>query len=154
MEKPKAAAKKTAKTKPDKSDPTAAKPGKRGRPSKYTPELAKTICDRIAGGESLRAVCSEPGMPHLNTVNLWMNDNREFMGQYARAREAQADRCFERMEEIERDTLSGALEAKAANAVLSNMRWRMGKMAPKKYSDRLQVEHQLSLEALVVGSGE
>ena len=100
----------------------------------------------------MRAICADARMPSCRALHVWLNNNPEFMHQYAR--EAQADNFFDYMIEIEEKTLSGDIEPSAANAVLSNMRWRMGKMAPKKYSDRLQVEHQLSLEALVVGSGE
>ena len=37
----------------------------------YTPALADTICKRIAEGESLRAICRDPGMPSEGTVRGW-----------------------------------------------------------------------------------
>jgi hypothetical protein len=35
---------------------------KRGRPSRYSAQVAMSICDRPADGESLRAICSDAGM--------------------------------------------------------------------------------------------
>ena len=65
---------------------------KRGRPTKYTPELTNRICERLAGGESLRAVCRDETMPDRATVLRWLGDDKaEFRDQYARAREAQAE---------------------------------------------------------------
>ena len=34
-----------------------------GRPSDYNEDIATTICDRLADGESLRAICASAGMP-------------------------------------------------------------------------------------------
>jgi hypothetical protein len=42
---------------------------KRGRPSHYSAEIADTICNRLAGGESLRAICANAGMPNRATVS-------------------------------------------------------------------------------------
>jgi hypothetical protein len=36
---------------------------KGGRPSDYCAEIAMTICDRLADGESLRAICADAEMP-------------------------------------------------------------------------------------------
>ena len=44
------------------------------------------------------------------------------------------------MAEIERDTLTGVIDSKAANVVLSSKRWRAAKLAPKKYGDKITTE--------------
>ena len=51
---------------------------KRGRPSHYSAEIADTICDRLAGGESLRAICADAGMPDRATVCRWLARYEEF----------------------------------------------------------------------------
>src|SRR5271156_342956 len=50
------------------------KPLKRpiGRPSLFTTELGDEICNRIADGESLRAICDEADMPDKATVFRWL----------------------------------------------------------------------------------
>ena len=48
---------------------------KNGRPTIYTQKLASKICERLALGDSLRAICREDAMPHLATVLRWvLND--------------------------------------------------------------------------------
>jgi hypothetical protein len=59
--------------------------------SLYTPELAETICRRIAEGESLRAICRDPGMPTEGAVRAWARSNQGFGVQYRTARELQLD---------------------------------------------------------------
>lgn len=64
---------------------------KRGRKPVHGPEVRRHICEQIALGRSLTAICREdPGMPRLTSVFDWMRDP-EFSEQYARAHEAQAD---------------------------------------------------------------
>jgi hypothetical protein len=46
-------------------------PKGRGRPSLYTPETVERICDRLADGESLKAICRSPGMPSERAVLGW-----------------------------------------------------------------------------------
>ena len=43
---------------------------KRGRPSDYSAQLAMSICDRLADGESLRAICSQDA--RQATVFRWI----------------------------------------------------------------------------------
>jgi hypothetical protein len=86
---------------PEKRKPTeAAKPAqaaeqpapkKTGRPSLYNQQLAAQICTRISNGESLRNICREAGMPHMDTIYVWLGKHPVFADQYARAREEQAD---------------------------------------------------------------
>jgi hypothetical protein len=72
---------------------------KRGRPSDYCAEIAMTICDRLADGESLRAICADDGMPNKATVFRWIGRHKDFRDQYAWAREAQADDILDEIRE-------------------------------------------------------
>lgn len=40
-----------------------------GRPTIYSEELALAICTRIAGGETLRSICEDAGMPDKSTID-------------------------------------------------------------------------------------
>lgn len=68
-----------------------AEPKKHGRPSKFTPEIAQAICDRLAKGEPLLRICAEDGMPADRTVRDWLAINDQFSADYARAREVGMD---------------------------------------------------------------
>ncbi len=75
-----------------------------GRPSDYNEDIATTICDRLADGESLRAICSSAGMPNKASVLRWISNHEEFREQYQWAREMQADDILGRILEIADDS--------------------------------------------------
>jgi hypothetical protein len=58
---------------------------KRGRPSDYSFQVAISICARLAEGKSLRAICSEAGMPGRATVFRWIAGHKEFRDEYTLA---------------------------------------------------------------------
>ena len=115
---------------------------KRGRPSKYTPELAKHICDRMAKGESLRRVCRDAEVPNMSTVMRWLErDEGDFREQYAKAREAMIDNmAMETLDIADNlpDDADGARVA-AARLQVDTRKWYSSKLAPKKYGDKLDV---------------
>ena len=94
----------------------------------------------IQSGRSLRQVCKDDGMPHAATVMRWMQASPEFANKYTRARTAQADVLFDRMEAVEEAVSAGTMDSHAARVVLDSMRWRASKLAPKVYGDRLDVQ--------------
>ena len=49
---------------------------KRGRPCTYTPEIGDAICSRLAEGETVEAICRDPGMPSASIVRLWASNAR------------------------------------------------------------------------------
>ena len=73
-----------------------------GRPPLFTIELGDEICNRIADGKSLRAICDEGDMPDKATVFRWLSaeQHKDFRNQYARARDVQADVIFDEMLDI------------------------------------------------------
>lgn len=126
-----------------------------GRPSVYSAELADAICERLADGESLRAICTDPAMPARSTVFKWLSQDAAFADQYARAREAQADSLVDDMLEIVDDGTNDWMERKirGENIVVLNeealqrsklrfeaRKWMAGKLKPKKYGEKLTQE--------------
>src|SRR5262245_54501049 len=72
-----------------------------GRPSIFSDELAAEICERLASGESLNAICRDEHIPTRQAVHEWIADNRAGFGdKYARARAAQADHYADEIIEI------------------------------------------------------
>jgi hypothetical protein len=45
---------------------------KTGRPSKYNPEIATEICQRLSNGEPLRQICRDDHIPAWQTIYDWM----------------------------------------------------------------------------------
>jgi hypothetical protein len=125
---------------------------KRGRPSNYSAEIASTICDRLAEGKSLRAICADAGMPDKATVFRWIGRHKEFRDRYAWAREAQADDILEEILEIADDSSRDYVKKTGPDGKVSwvadpdhiascrlriKTRFRIvALLAPKKYGNR------------------
>jgi hypothetical protein len=153
------------------------KPRKRpvGHPSLFTTELGDEICNRIADGESLRAICEEADMPDKATVFRWLlaEEHKDFSNQYSRARDIQADVLFDEIHQIADTPQKGTktvrrgegdnstVETTEADMIehrrlqIDARKWLIGKMAPKKYGDKQTHEHAgpdggpITLEALL-----
>jgi len=102
-------------------------------------EIQDRLVAELQTGRSLRQVCQDDGMPDFRTVQRWIVADAAFAVRYARARMAQADTLFDRMEAVEEAVSAGTMDSHAARVVLDSMRWRASKLAPKIYGDRLDV---------------
>jgi len=124
-------------------------------------EVFDRICERIAGGESLRSICQDEDMPATSTVCKWLAEHDGFSEQYARAREAQADAIFDEILDIADDGRNDWMERNgeesagwAANGEhiqrsrlrIDSRKWMAGKLKPKKYGEKLEHEHSATGE--------
>lgn len=144
------------------TEEVADKP-KVGRPSDYSLETATIICNRLADGESLRAICVDDDMPDKSTVFRWLIANDPFRDQYARAREAQAEHLVDEILEISddgtNDWMARRSEAEKGAGVESGWvlngehvqrsrlridarKWFASKVAPKKYGEKIETTLQ------------
>lgn len=132
-----------------------------GRPSEFTQEKADAICERLAAGESLRAICRDDGQPDNKTVLRWLEANEGFRQQYARARELQAEALFDEMLEIADDSSGDATTNGRGDTVMDaefvqrsrlrvdTRKWYLSKLAPKKYGEKVEQEFTGGLEIKV-----
>ncbi len=130
---------------------------KRGRPSKYTPEIAALICERVATHTwGLNRLCeSYDDLPTKFTVNLWRYKHPEFSTQYAQAKLVQADLLAEECLEIADDSsndvkvnpetgdeyLNTEFVARARLRI-DTRKWLAMKLLPKQYGDAKKEEAQ------------
>lgn len=109
-----------------------------GRPSDFTPEIADRICERLADGESLRAICSDDDMPATSTVCRWLANNEAFQEQYTHARELQADALFDDCLAIaDGTTLKAKEDVQDRRLQIDTRKWMAGKLKGK-YSDKIK----------------
>lgn len=125
------------------------------RPSEFAQATADLICEHIADGESLRAICLDDEMPARSTVFKWLSQIPEFADQYARAREAQADAIFDDIIDIADDGSNDWMEKRDAEGAnigwrengealrrsvlrVDARKWMAGKLRPKKYGEKVQ----------------
>ena len=133
---------------------------------RFSKTLFKTICDRIAAGESLRSICREEGMPSHNAVVQWVMDDREgCSSQYTRAREVQAQGMIEEIFTISDDSSNDVLFVKPDGTRVMNKefvarsrlrfdarRWYVSKVLPKIYGDKLDLNHAGKVEINLTGA--
>lgn len=122
----------------------------------FSQELFDRICERIADGESLRAICKDDDMPNASTVCRWLaaDDGGDLCKQYARAREQQADTIFDEILDIADNAVNDWMErngqddagwqANGEHIQRSRLRidarkWMAGKLRPKVYGDKLDL---------------
>lgn len=127
-------------------------------------EFYDKICEEIAAAKSLRTICEEnragnKDFPGLRTIMTWLNEDAEFQQQYAHAREEQADHLAQQIVEIAdapvaefSDDEEGRVAAAASRAEMDRRRlqidarkWAAGKLKPKVYGDRLQLDGDLNV---------
>jgi hypothetical protein len=114
----------------------------------YTQELGERVCDRMAGGESLRAICEDPAMPHRSTLRRWESEEERFRAMLDVARRHQADTHFDDILRIAMEIPDAPLEATAAEVSayrahlavaafqIDTLKWIAARLNPKRYSER------------------
>ena len=129
----------------------------KGRPSSYTKEIGAKICALIAEGESLRHIEAHEGMPPKSTIMNWCLQHSDFLEQYTRAKEMQAEAFNEELIDIADDARNDWIEKEnqktgstfialneeaisRARLRIETRKWLMGKMKPKKYGDKVTQE--------------
>jgi hypothetical protein len=114
----------------------------------YSPKQIEThkttICERIASGKSLKEICDTKGMPSRETVYVWLADDHEFSDRYARAREEQADYYADEIIDI----ADAAKDANLARLQIDARKWKASKLQPKKYGDKIDLNHSGAIEHL------
>lgn len=113
-----------------------------GRPTVYTDEAAEEILRRLAEGESLTRICRDDHLPCRDTVRLWVRGKADapesFSGDYAQAREWQAEVFFEDVIDLARDSHEAPEPAQiqATKLLTDNMKWVLGRMDRAKYGEK------------------
>lgn len=131
-----------------------------GRPELYTEELAATICERLAIGESLRSITSEEGMPHRQTVFRWLYRYPAFRDQYVSAKrigmlayaedalDIADDGTNDWMERISKDGEHAGWQLNGEHVQRSKLRvdtrkWFMERLDTKVFGQKQEVNHGL-----------
>lgn len=135
----------------DKVAPAKDKPRKKnGRPSKYTPEIAAEICERLSDGEPLRQICRDEHMPAWTSIYNWAAKDKDLSERIAQAREQGYDAIAEDLLQIADTPLMGEEETSSNSGLTITRKDMLGhrklqietrlkllaKWNPKKYGDR------------------
>ena len=121
----------------------------KGRPTKCTQEITDELCRRLADGDSLREVCADEKMPEKSTVLLWVVQERKIEGtdrlfsdQYHAGREAAGYSHADEAMDLRNEIRTGDIDPQAAKVILDALKWGAERMAPKRHSQRQEVDHR------------
>jgi len=120
-----------------------------GRPTKFTPELAKRICHLVSTHTyGIRRLCAmHEWMPEPSTINAWRWEKQDFSVQYTKAKLQQAELLAEETLDIADDTSQdiklNALGDEVCNTEFVNRsrlrvdtrKWLTSKLLPKIYGE-------------------
>ena len=97
---------------------------------------------------SERSACAEVGISRstFRTTALRVNSGDH----YARALEALAQDQVEKAEQVIEDMRSGVIDAQQARVELDARKWFASKFLPKRYGDKLDLEHKGEVGLTVV----
>jgi hypothetical protein len=113
------------------------------------------ICRQIAEeGKSLRAVLRSKEMPESHTFYKWIDNDTNKLLQYTRATNDRAEGLFDEILQISDTTIEGTTTKETENGIevttadmiqhrrlqVDSRKWMLGKMNPKKYSDKIQID--------------
>ena len=110
--------------------------------SSVTPETFDAILERLANGESLRAICRDEHMPSIWAFLRYVDKDHEAAQQYARAREANGDYHGSSVAQIAVDVVNGVIPPDVARVAMDAHKWTAGRLKPKVYGDKLAVDHE------------
>jgi hypothetical protein len=111
-------------------------------------EQVRRVLELIEDGMSERSACAEVGISRstFRTTALRVNSGDH----YARALEALAQDQVEKAEQVIEDMRSGVIDAQQARVELDARKWFASKFLPKRYGDKLDLEHKGEVGLTVV----
>ncbi|WP_425280324.1 hypothetical protein [Sinorhizobium fredii] len=128
--------------------------------SQWGVETREQILEKLSIGKSLREICSAEGMPSESLARKWVMQDEDFGAQYARAREAGMEALADEILQIADSQEGDILKTEDGREIVNHdaiqrarlrvdtRKWLMSKIAPKKYGDRLDLNHSGSIDTM------
>ena len=112
------------------------------RPSQFTAKRAQTICDRLAEGQPLTAICRDMGLA-WRTVYDWRTKRPEFGEAFEIARQTGYDAIAESCIDIADNDAEEADPQRDKLRVWTRLQL-LSKWSPKKYGEKLDLNAQVN----------
>jgi len=121
---------------------------------KQKTEIVNRACEAIAQGEPIREILKGDDMPSSSTFFSWIEEDIEKAKQYARVLNVRAHLKFDEIDDIVNEDCSYTITDEQGNTVTrvdtgkiqhqrlkyDAVKWKIGKMNPKKYGDKIEQE--------------
>lgn len=114
--------------------------------------VAAELCEWLSNGKTMASFCAQDGMPCVASIHAWMDEDENIARSIARARETGhdviADDCLRIADEMppcdERGKSDAGFVAWQKNRVWTRTQL-LAKWNPKRYGDKVGVEHSGSM---------
>jgi hypothetical protein len=116
-----------------------------GRPSTYNDEIAYEICERIARGESVRAIGRDKSMPSDRAIQKWLTRHEDFVQQYAHAKKRYADAMFDECVEIADNCPPDNASVQKARLQIDTRKFTVGRINPQKYGESKHITQDVNV---------
>jgi hypothetical protein len=104
------------------------------------PANAARICALLSDGLSLRKVAKELGCSEA-AIRQWSREDTEFASQYARSRDDYSETRGDEIIDLADEAYTNPELVNALRLMIDARKWVLSKQLPKKYGDKLDVNH-------------
>ena len=106
------------------------------RPSTYSFELCKQICDEIADGRNIKEILkSSDDYPEWSAFRRWKNENEELRTLYVSSQTDKAMALESEIDELRDELRLKKIDANTYNVLVQTIKWKMAKFYPKVFGD-------------------
>lgn len=105
----------------------------KGKWKPYDHETAERICELVSEGKSIVDCAQMKGIPSRTVIYKWLDENEEFKGMYARAREQRADFYADELLNIADN--ADESNYNVARLKIDTRKWVASKLHAKRYGD-------------------
>lgn len=128
-----------------------------------------TVLLLLSENKTLEYITKLPGAPKWRTIWGWLRRDSKFAADYARAKACSAEGGYEEIRQIERRmtvakhiarrTVDGEgnevtvydpnpeyIDPMTGRVLIDSIKWRLARLRPKVYGERLEIEHSGSVE--------
>ena len=116
-----------------------------GPSSRFCPETAEVIFERVCAGQGLVRVCEDPALPAESTVYRWARTRPAFREALRLAKEIQGDRIAEQGWDWCREMTPETAQMRRVQ--LSHVRWHAGRLSPRVYGADREARMEEALAA-------
>lgn len=116
-----------------------------GRPTNYSLDIAKEICELVSlGGDVVKILKEDDRFPSFPTWCKWKRENDELLKLYVNSVQDKSDIELNELNEIQQELRQGTLTPAQANVLIQTIKWKLAKFYPKMYGDKSEVDHKSS----------
>jgi len=123
-----------------------------GTPYDYYPAVLYAL-NEISQGETVTSACDKANIS-IDTFENYTKRDPELQRLYADAERRGYDALADALVNIDDHKIHGRSDPKMAKVISDNIKWLLSKRDQKRFGDRLEVKHEVTLDKAIVSALE